>query len=48
MGDMDFDVLPATSEDHNCCQYGLKVYVDIFMSIVIPTSRDQLEHAATA
>ncbi len=47
-GDNNFKVLPATSEDKNNCQYGLKVYVNNFMSIVIPTSRDQLEHVATA
>jgi hypothetical protein len=35
-------------EDHNRCWHGLEVYVDNFMSIVIPTSRDQLEHVATA
>jgi hypothetical protein len=28
--------------------YALKVYVNDFMSIVIPTSREQLEHVATA
>jgi hypothetical protein len=28
--------------------YALQVYVDNFMSIVIPTSREQLEHVATA
>jgi hypothetical protein len=46
-GGKDFDALPATSEDHNCCQYGLEIYVNNFMSIVIPTSKDQLEHVAT-
>ncbi len=43
-GDINFKALPATSEDNNNCQYGLKVYVNNFMSIVIHTSRDQLEH----
>ncbi len=47
-GDNDFKALPATSEDNNNCRYGLKVYVDNFMSIMIPTCRDQLEHVATA
>jgi hypothetical protein len=28
--------------------YALEVYVDNFMSIAIPTSREQLEHVATA
>jgi hypothetical protein len=27
--------------------YALKVYVNDFMCIVIPTSREQLEHVAT-
>ncbi len=28
--------------------YMVKVYVDDFMSLVIPISRDQLQHVATA
>jgi hypothetical protein len=48
MGDKDVDALAATSEDNNNCQYGLKVNVDVFMSIVIPISKDQLERIATA
>jgi hypothetical protein len=47
MGDKDFNSLPATSQDNSHCQYGLDVYVEDFMSIVIPTSRDQLEHVMT-
>ncbi len=47
-GDNDFNAFPATSEDNKNCRYGLEVYIDEFMSIVIPTSRDQLEHVATA
>jgi hypothetical protein len=38
--DKDCDMLPASLEDNNRCQYGLEVYVDDVMSIVIPTSRD--------
>ncbi len=29
-------------------QYGLEVYMDDFMSVVIPTSQEQLDHVATA
>jgi hypothetical protein len=47
-GDKDFNALPASLEDHNHCRYGLEVYDDDFMSVVIPTSSDQLEHIATA
>jgi hypothetical protein len=46
-GDMAFDALPATSTSSNACLYALEVYVDEFMSIVNPTSREQLEHVAT-
>ncbi len=34
-GDNNFKALPATSEDNNNCPYGLEVYVNNFMSIVI-------------
>ncbi len=36
-GDKAFDKLPATSTLSNACLYALEVYVDDFMSIVIPT-----------
>ncbi len=46
-GAKEFNELPRTSEIV-CFFYALEVYVDDFMSIVIPTSREQLEHVATA
>jgi hypothetical protein len=47
MGGKEFNELPRTSEIVGFF-YALEVYVDDFMSIVIPTSREQLEHVATA
>jgi hypothetical protein len=46
-GDIDFDVLPATMEGSQPCCYGLKVFVDNFMSLVILPLQEQLEHFAT-
>jgi hypothetical protein len=40
--------LPATCEGKNGFTYMVEVYVNDFMSIVIPVSRQQLEHVATA
>ncbi len=50
MGDKDFQALPITSPTttSNRFLYALKVYVDDFMSILIPTSQEQLTHVATA
>ncbi len=49
-GDADFKALPITSMGtaSNNLYYALEVYMDNFMSIVIPTSQDQLQHIATA
>ncbi len=47
MGAMEFDKLPYTLTNVGFL-YALKVYVNNFMSIVIPTSQEQLEHVATA
>ncbi len=49
-GDADFNALPITSlgSAPNKLYYALEVYVDEFMSIVIPTSQEQLEHMTTA
>ncbi len=46
----DFEALPITSMGtaSNNLYYALEVYVDNFMSIVIPTSQEQLQHIATA
>ena len=47
-GDAAFAALPASAGTNSTCRYCLEVYVDDFMSIVIPTSRDHLDHVATA
>jgi hypothetical protein len=47
-GDKVFEELPATSTLATAFLYAIEVYVDAFMSIVISTSREQLEHIATA
>ena len=46
-GAKEFDELPTTTTKGELF-YALEVYVDDFMSIVIPTSQEQLEHVATA
>jgi hypothetical protein len=46
-GAKEFDELPFTSTSMGFF-YALEVYVDDFMSILIPTSQEQLEHVATA
>ena len=40
--------LPKTGEEQSGFAYMVEVYVDDFMSIVIPVTQDQLEHVATA
>jgi hypothetical protein len=50
-GDEAFNELPVTAEGGGTnagLHYALEVYVDDFMSIVIPTSQEQLEHVAAA
>ena len=47
-GDAAANALPASARPDSPCRYCLEVYVDDFMSIVIPTSREQLDHVATA
>jgi hypothetical protein len=47
-GDKEYKLLPHSLEGEQPCRYGLEVYVDDFMSIVIPTSQEQLEHVAAA
>jgi hypothetical protein len=46
-GDKAFEELPEKSTLATTFLYALEVYVDDFMSIVIPTSWEQLEHVAT-
>jgi hypothetical protein len=50
-GDEAFNELPVTAEGGGTnagLHYALEVFVDDFMSIVIPTSQEQLEHVAAA
>jgi hypothetical protein len=49
-GDPDFNSLPVTTADltNNELYYALEVYMDNFMSMVIPVSQEQLQHIATA
>jgi hypothetical protein len=47
-GDKEYELLPHLLEGEQPCQYGLDVYVDDFMSIVIRTSWEQLKHMAAA
>jgi hypothetical protein len=47
-GDAAVADLPASAGTNSPCHYCLEVYVDDFMSIVIPTSREHLNHVAMA
>jgi hypothetical protein len=47
-GDKDYNELPLKADGKKPCRYGLEVYVDDFMSIVIPTSMEQLTHLGRA
>ncbi len=47
-GDPEFDALPASCPTTKGFLYTVEVYVDDFMSLVIPISREQLHHVATA
>jgi len=49
-GDEEANLLPPEDTRHQDqgLRYGVEVYVDDFMSIVIPTSKAQLDHVATA
>jgi hypothetical protein len=42
------DTLPAVADINNVFRYALEVYVDDFISIVIPASQEQLRHVANA
>ena len=42
------DTLPAVADANNVFRYALELYVDVFISIVIPTAQEQLHHAVTA
>jgi len=43
-----FDTLPDMADINNIFRYALEVYVDDFISIVIPASQEQLRHMANA
>ena len=47
-GDAALAALPASAGTNSTCRYCLEVYVENFMSIVIPTSHEHLDHVATA
>jgi hypothetical protein len=48
IGDRDFNALPESTEQSTGFVYMVEVYLDDFMSLVIPMSKAQLCHVATA
>jgi hypothetical protein len=48
IGDAKYDALPETSIHNTGFAYMVKVYVNDFMSLLIPISHDQLQHVAMA
>ncbi len=48
IGDAEYNALPESCSPSNGFLYTIEVYVDDFMSLVIPVSREQLQHVATA
>ncbi len=47
-GNMEYMRLPETDKDKRGFMYMVEVYVDDFMSLIIPVLQDQLRHVATA
>jgi hypothetical protein len=47
IGNKAYDELPEQNKNGKPFRYLLKVYVDNFVSLVIPTSREQLRHVST-
>jgi hypothetical protein len=47
-GDKDYNKIPLKVDGKEPCPYRLEVYMDNFMSIVIPTSMEQLTHVGRA
>jgi hypothetical protein len=47
IGNHAYEELPETDPTGQPFQYLLQVYIDNFVSLVIPTSRDQLHHVST-
>ncbi len=48
VGNREYEALPAMPTKNMGFLYMVEVYVDDFMSLVIPASQDQLRHVATA
>ena len=46
-GNQAYDKLPERDDSRNNFRYLLEVYVDNFVSLVVPTSCDQLHHVST-
>ncbi len=45
-GNQAYDKLPERNDSRNNFQYLLEVYVNNFVSLVVPTSREQLRHVS--
>jgi hypothetical protein len=48
IGDPKYDALPESQKSNKGYVYMLEVYVDNFMSLIIPVSREQIRQVATA
>jgi hypothetical protein len=48
IGDPEYEALPESQKSNNGYMCMLEVYVDNFMSLIIPASREQIRYVATA
>jgi hypothetical protein len=48
ISDPEYDALPESQKSNKGYVYMLEVYVDDFMSLIIPVSQEQIRHVATA
>jgi hypothetical protein len=48
IGDPEYEALPELQKGNNGYVYMLEVYVDDFMNLIIPASREQIRHVAMA
>jgi hypothetical protein len=48
VGDMEYETLPESHNGDNGFLYMVEVYVNDFMSLIIPVSREQLRHVLAA
>jgi hypothetical protein len=48
IGGPEYEALPESQKGNNGYVYTLEVYVDNFMSLIIPASREQIRHVTTA